>query len=210
MFHQQSLNDDNPLARVEQIKHYVKHRQLLQNMEEETETRRRLCLPKNFNDQYLLDKRNLAAFKEKSKEFKQLELDAHIKHENSILLSKLRLISNGKNSVYGQHKLGRNSTLGGASSFKQQLSQRPSSMSPMMNDDFGSFEKGIRTDREFHDQSAFEVSTMPGARLTQNSTAFKTNLTTYTLDALKSDINSTRAVDFLKPLHSPIDFLNSL
>jgi hypothetical protein len=41
-------------------------------MEEETETRRRLCLPKNFNDQYLLDKRNLAAFKEKSKEFKQL------------------------------------------------------------------------------------------------------------------------------------------
>jgi hypothetical protein len=35
-------------------------------------------------------------------------------------------------------------------------------------------------------------------------------LTTYTLDALKSDINSTRAVEFLKPLQSPIDFLNSL
>jgi hypothetical protein len=48
------------------------------------------------------------------------------------------------------------------------------------------------------------------ARLTQNSTAFKTNATTYTLDALKSEINSTRAADFLKPLQSPIDFLNNL
>lgn len=91
-------------------------------MEEETETRRRLCLPKNFNEDYIKVKRNLATFKEKSKEFKQLELDAQIKFENSILLSKLRSISIGKNTSYGQQKLGRNTSLGAVSSFKQQLS----------------------------------------------------------------------------------------
>jgi hypothetical protein len=39
-------------------------------------------------------------------------------------------------------------------------------MTPIMNEDFGAIEKGNRTDRELKDHSAFEVSTVKGARLT--------------------------------------------
>lgn len=54
---------------MEQIKSYVKHRQILQNMKDEKEARLQLAISANENKAYLKTKKLLNEFKEKSREF---------------------------------------------------------------------------------------------------------------------------------------------
>ena len=95
----------------------------------------KLAMPKNVNEDYLKFKRNLNQFHQVNREFKQMERDAEIKYENAVLLSKLRDISTGKNSVYGLQKLGRNSSSIGTHSLRNHLDQQSQAITPGLNED---------------------------------------------------------------------------